>query len=225
MPNTHDSGLGAITPGSAEQVQQAMAAGMTRRAALKRAGLVVGATAWATPVVQTVFAGTAAATHIGGLPHPPVGTCNQSDPSGCGSAPCTQCGAGKTCSGASDCLSGECSSNGMCAKSNYNEACATNNDCHSGICGAAGVCSKAVAGGTCAVGSDCTTNICSSGGVCQTAPTNGSCSTTADCTKPAQNRTVTCFGGVCGGIGAPCGHNTECHSGNCPGGPVRVCAA
>ncbi|HWH30505.1 MAG TPA: hypothetical protein VNU26_16395 [Mycobacteriales bacterium] len=219
MPDFDDLRHSGGAAADSLQVQRAMAAGMTRRQALKRAGFVVGATAWATPVVQTVMAGSAAATPVQ-QPTCPTGATDTSG-TACGGSYCPKCGADKLCTQNSDCLSNECVTSGnkkVCAKSTAGKSCTGNADCTTNIC-TGNTCRQAGAGGSCDIPSDCTTGVCGSNKKCSTSLVGGSCATSSDCAKVGSYQVV-CSGTpkVCGGTGANCTQNSHCASGTCSGG-------
>lgn len=167
--------------------------GLSRREALRRAGLI-GAAVWAAPVVQTVLAPSASAHS-----HQQPGTCSGwTDANGgfCGgTGGCPKCGAGKICTSNSDCLSGECTGTKKrktCAKSTVGEPCRSGSDCTTGVC-RNGVCQSAPSTGGCQTNADCPSGHVCANGVCKPPTTGGGgCTSSKDC----KNGEV-CVSGVC----------------------------
>lgn len=162
------------------------AAGITRRDALRRAG-VIGAAVVAVPMMDSVLA-PAFATTSG----PGGGTCTKpSDGSAMcgGSAGCPRCQKGQRCKVDTDCISGICveptsgkraSNGGVCGPSNTGEQCYESADCAAGLTCTGfskkhvGTCQPTGGGGGGGGGSACTSNKdCGSGKICQ----NGVCVT------------------------------------------------
>jgi hypothetical protein len=126
-----------------------------------------------------------------------------------GSSSCARCVAGKTCTLASDCLSGVCAG-GVCQAPTCSDlvknGTETDVDC-GGACA-----TKCGTGKTCSVAADCASGVCSAN-VCQ-AP---SCS---DGVKNGTETDVDC-GGSCGATctaGKTCAVANDCVSGTCTGG-------
>ncbi len=193
-----DKAAKVVAGRSARQEPAAPAAaadsGISRRDALKRAG-VVGAVVWTAPLVESVLApsfamaspGTTTCTGASDLTHKCGGT-----------GGCPKCYAGKTCTADSDCVSNECTkakgaTSGTCAKSNAGEGCESGSDCLSGKCQSDGTCAKStVSSGSCQTDADCTTNKCQvSTGTCQKVGQGKPCAEGPDCISG------TCNSGTC----------------------------
>jgi hypothetical protein len=132
----------------------------------------------------------------------------------CGGASCAKCGTGKTCNGASDCVSAVCTGTpATCQAATCTDLVKNGNE--SDIdCGGA-TCSKCPAGKTCGGASDCQSGVCS--GTCQ-APT------CADLVKNGTETDVDC-GGSCSAKcanGRGCSVSADCQSNYCGAGTCAV---
>ncbi|HVE62596.1 MAG TPA: twin-arginine translocation signal domain-containing protein [Mycobacteriales bacterium] len=160
--------------------------GLTRRDALKKAGIVGGAALWMTPVLQSITVPAYANSHPQGQ---------------------TGLDAGAACTSGTECASGSCSGTvgnpGTCQPVNAGGPCGTSanagTNCTTGVC-LAGTCQKNGTGGTCAGNTDCLSNDCIANGpqagTCKASGAGGACRIDADC---AANRlcgpnTLTCGG-------------------------------
>lgn len=180
-------------------------AGMSRRDLIRRAG-VVGAVAWTVPLIETVVAPDYAAASGGG------GTCEPSDPSGCGGTCPTRCGTGKTCTQDSDCQGGCDLTTKKCVASHGGGACTENAGCDTGTC-INDTCAYLSAGAPCTHGDQCYSNSCtgSTTKTCAKSPDGGRCGTNVDCASGGCGGSGTCLLSK----GAPCTDKAQCASGTC----------
>lgn len=130
------------------------AGGIDRRALLKKAGLVGGATLVVGPLIQSVTSPVFAAS-------PTV--C--SDPRGCGGPGCLPCAAGTSCSTGTECVSLVCNQHGVCAQLD-GQSCGSgspgqrNAVCASGKCDTtSNTCLKS-SGAACLENTECASNTC-----------------------------------------------------------------
>lgn len=166
------AGAGDLEPGSE----------LTRRDALKKAGIVGGAALWMTPVVQTVLAPPASATVVG------QPTCTGACGQGCASL----CGAGGTCDNNLDCLSNSCDLvAGTCNQGAVGANCGTSNaNCTTGRC-FSGTCAGKPRGATCSANTECYSGSCN-GNACGAVNNGGTCLETIDC-----GQGKVCNNGIC----------------------------